>query len=166
MPRQRKPQSGVARAAGRVANTTTSLGWKDIANTNPKVYRIPTWGMRTECPAPLSEVGWVYPVSVRREGNVFYVSLPEENLKSVIEGMDSLDLSNVTVSLETVDWPLTINGSITVDWDISWQAINWAEWRFDSVNATTWTITNRNIWITNISIIIVNCSRVCYIFYS
>ena len=142
MPRQRKPQSGVARAAGRVANTTTSLGWKDIANTNPKVYRIPTWGMRTECPAPLSEVGWVYPVSVRREGNVFYVSLPEENLKSVIEGMDSLDLSNMTVSMETVNGPLTINGSITVDWDISWQAIDWDSARFDSVEAVSWTITN------------------------
>ena len=142
MPRQRKPQSGVARAAGRVANTTTSLGWKDIWNTNPKVYRIPTWGMRTECPAPLSEVGWVYPVSVRREGNVFYVSLPEENLKSVIEGMSDLDLSNVTVTMDTINGPLTINGSITVDWDISWQAINWTEWRFDSVNATTWNITN------------------------
>lgn len=142
MPRQRKPQSGVARAAGRVANTTTSLGWKDIANTNPKVYRIPTWGMRTECPAPLSEVGWVYPISVRREGNVFYVSLPEENLKSVIEGMNDLDLSNVTVSMETVNGPLTINGSITVDWDISWQAIDWTSARFDSVEVVSWTITN------------------------
>lgn len=142
MPRQRKPQSGVARAAGRVANTTTSLGWKDIWNTNPKVYRIPTWGMRTECPAPLSEVGWVYPVSVRREGNVFYVSLPEENLKSVIEGMSDLDLSNVTVTMDTINGPLTINGAVTVDWDIAWQAINWTDARFDSVRAVSWTITN------------------------
>ena len=142
MPRQRKPQSGVARAAGRVANTTTSLGWKDIWNTNPKVYRIPTWGMRTECPAPLSEVGWVYPVSVRREGNVFYVSLPEENLKSVIEGMSDLDLSNVTVTMDTINGPLTINGAVTVDWDIAWQAINWTDARFDSITATTWNITN------------------------
>ena len=40
MPRQRKPQQrGVARAAGRVASTTTS---KDLGNTNPTVYRIPT----------------------------------------------------------------------------------------------------------------------------
>lgn len=142
MPRQRKPQSGVARAAGRVANTTTSLGWKDIANTNPKVYRIPTWGMRTECPAPLSEVGWVYPISVRREGNTFYVSLPEENLKSVIEGMETLDLSNVTVSMNTINWPLTISGSITSDWTIAWQAINWTDATFDSVTSTSWNITN------------------------
>lgn len=142
MPRQRKPQSGVARAAGRVANTTTSLGWKDIANTNPKVYRIPTWGMRTECPSPLSEVGWVSPISVRREGNVFYVSLPEENLKSAIEGMSSLDLSNTNVSLNEVNWPLEISGSITTDWDITWQAINWTDANFDSVTATTWNITN------------------------
>lgn len=149
MPRQRKPQSGVARAAGRVANTTTSLGWKDIANTNPKVYRIPTWGMRTECPAPLSEVGWVYPISVRREGNVFYVSLPEENLKSVIEGMDSLDLSNVTVSMDTINWPLTINGAITADWDITWQAINGTSGTFDNVTSTTWSI--QSISSTSIS---------------
>ena len=142
MPRQRKPQSGVARAAGRVANTTTSLGWKDIANTNPKVYRIPTWGMRTECPAPLSEVGWVSPISVRREGNVFYVSLPEENLKSAIEGMSSLDLSNTNVSLNEVNWPLEISGSITTDWDITWQAINGTNARFDSVYSVDWTITN------------------------
>ena len=135
MPRQRKPQSGVARAAGRVANTTTS--WRDIATTNAKVYRIPTGGNRLECPAPLSEVGWVYPISVRREGNVFYVSLPEENLKSVIEGMDSLDLSNVTVSMSTVDGPLTINGSITSDWTITGQSVE-----ATTINATTWNITN------------------------
>lgn len=135
MPRQRKPQSGVARAAGRVANTTTS--WRDIATTNAKVYRIPAGGNRLECPAPLSEVGWVYPISVRREGNVFYVSLPEENLKSVIEGMDSLDLSNVTVSMNTVDGPLTINGSITSDWTITGQSVE-----ATTITATTWNITN------------------------
>ena len=135
MPRQRKPQSGVARAAGRVANTNTS--WRDIATTNAKVYRIPTGGNRLECPAPLSEVGWVYPISVRREGNVFYVSLPEENLKSVIEGMDSLDLSNVTVSMSTVDGPLTINGSITSDWTITGQSVE-----ATTITATTWNITN------------------------
>lgn len=135
MPRQRKPQSGVARAAGRVANTTTS--WRDIATTNAKVYRIPTGGNRLECPAPLSEVGWVYPISVRREGNVFYVSLPEENLKSVIEWMDSLDLSNVTVSMSTVDGPLTINGSITSDWTITGESVE-----ATTITATTWNITN------------------------
>lgn len=135
MPRQRKPQSGVARAAGRVANTTTS--WRDIATTNAKVYRIPTGGNRLECPAPLSEVGWVYPISVRREGNVFYVSLPEENLKSVIEWMDSLDLSNVTVSMSTVDGPLTINGSITSDWTIIGESVE-----ATTITATTWNITN------------------------
>lgn len=137
MPRQRKPQSGVARAAWRVANTTTTAGGRDIATTNAKVYRIPTGGNRIECPAPLSEVGWVYPISVRREGNVFYVSLPEENLKSVIEGMDSLDLSNVTVSMSTVDGPLTINGSITSDWTITGESVE-----ATTIIATTWNITN------------------------
>ena len=140
MPRQRKPQQrGVARAAGRVASTTTS---KDLGNTNPTVYRIPTGWSRTECPAPLSEVGWVYPISVRREWNVFYVSLPENNLKSVIEGMDSLDLSNVNISLSTINWPLQISGGITTDGDITWQAINWTDANFTSVTATTWNITS------------------------
>lgn len=138
MPRQRKPQSGVARAAGRVANTTTSLGWRDIANTNPTVYRIPTWWSgRVECPAPLSEVGWEYPISVRREGNVFYVSLPKENLKSEIESMETLDLSNVTVTLNTVDWPITVTGNITTDGTFIWTAL-----QVDDVTATNWNITN------------------------
>lgn len=141
MPRQRKPQSGVARAAGRVANTTTSLGWKDIAQTTAKVYRMPLWA-HSDCSALQIEVGWVNPISVRREGNVFYVSLPEENLKSAIEGMGSLDLSNTNVSLNEVNWPLEISGSITTDWDITWQAINWTDANFDSVTATTWNITN------------------------
>lgn len=139
MPRQRKPQqSGVARAAGRVANTTTS--WRDIWDTNPTVYRIPSWRARTECPAPLSEVGWVSPISVRREGNVFYVSLPEENLKNAIQSMDTLDLSNVTVSLDTINGPLTISGAITASGDITWQAINWTSGAFDSITSTTWSI--------------------------
>lgn len=135
MPRQRKPQSGVARAAGRVANTTTS--WRDIAATNAKVYRIPTGGSRTECPAPLIEVGWVSPISVRKEWNVYYVSLPTENLKSVIEWLSDLDLSNVTVSMSTVDGPLTVNGSITSDWTIIWEAV-----QANTLTATTWNITN------------------------
>ena len=135
MPRQRKPQSGVARAAGRVANTTTS--WRDIAVTNAKVYRIPTGGSRTECPAPLIEVGWVSPISVRKEWNVYYVSLPTENLKSVIEWLSDLDLSNVTVSMSTVDGPLTVNGSITSDWTIIWEAV-----QANTLTATTWNITN------------------------
>lgn len=139
MPRQRKPQnSGIARAAWRVAGTTTS--WRDIWDTNPTVYRIPSGRARTECPAPLSEVGWVSPISVRREGNVYYVSLPEENLKSVIEWMDNLDLSNVTVSLSTVNWPLTIEWAITASGDITWQAINWTSGNFDTITSTTWNI--------------------------
>lgn len=137
MPRQRKPQSWVARAAGRVANTTTS--WRDIAATNAKVYRIPTGGSRPECPAPLIEVGWVSPISVRKEWNVYYVSLPTENLKSVIEWLDNLDLSNVTVSMDTIDGPLTINGSITSDWTITGTSVTADTASFTDANITTLT---------------------------
>lgn len=145
MPRQRKPQSGVARAAGRVANTTTS--WRDIAVTNAKVYRIPTGVNRPECPAPLIEVGWVSPISVRKEWNVYYVSLPVENIKSIIEGMDNLDLSNVAVSLETVNGPLTISWNITSDGTIIGEEvvaenITAATWTIETLASTDATITN------------------------
>ena len=63
MPRTRKPQSGVARPAGRVASTTT---WATKNVPSPVVYRIPTGRDNSCCEKHKIQIFWTRPVHVRR----------------------------------------------------------------------------------------------------
>ena len=135
MPRTRRPQSGVARAAGRVASTTTSAT-KNVASA--PVYRIPVGRTNPNCPAPTSEVGGTYPIVVQhRDNNVYIVSINSDWLKSLIEGYDSLDLSNTTLTLNTVEWPIELTGNLTVDGDFTWANVS-----ATFISANSWDITS------------------------
>ena len=133
MPRQRKPQNGGQRfGTGRVANTTTG------STTTQAVYRIPT-GNRRECDVRNFEVTWVSPIVVQIEWeNIYRVSLDSDALKPVIEWYDSLDFSNTSVTFNTVDGPITLNGSL----DITSGTLTVDEATITTLTSTTWTITD------------------------
>ena len=135
MPRTRKPQ--VARPAGRVASTTT---WATRNVPSPVVYRIPTWRRDYGCETQI--IGsWVAPIHVRWiDEHEFQVSINEAELRWVIENYDNLDLTNVRVTLNEIDWPVTITGNLNVE-----------EWTFSAdevvtalLTANNWTITTLN----------------------
>lgn len=129
MPRQRKAQSGAQRIwTGRVANTTTS------SNTQ-FVYRLPTW-RNQKCEPLAVEVVGTSPINVAIEwSNVYRISLDKDALKDIIESYPDLDLSNVEVSLWTVDGDITFTGNVNVEW----------EFTGTTVNATDINATNANI---------------------
>lgn len=145
MPRTRRPQSGVARAAGRVASTTTSAT-KNVASA--PVYRIPVGRTNPNCLAPTSEVGGTYPIVVQhRDNNVYIVSIDSDWLKSLIEGYDSLDLSNTTLTLNTVEWPVTLEWNLTITGDFvgttaTLDSINATEGSITTLTSTTFTATS------------------------
>ena len=136
MPRQRKAQNGAVRTpvnTGRVANTTTST---------PKlqtVYRIPTGGWRSDCCNMVAyEILWTSPIRVQIEWeNIYHISLDMDAMKAAIEDMN-LDLSNVT--LHTVDWNVTFIGTVTTEWEFTWNVVN-----ATTLNATTGNITTANV---------------------
>ncbi len=135
MPRTRKPQ--VARPAGRVASTTT---WATKNVPSPVVYRIPTGRRDYSCEWQI--VGsWEAPIHVRWiDEHEFLVTLNEAELKWKIENWDNLDLSNVNVTLNEVDWPVTITGNLNVEeWTLSADELVTA-----LLTANTWTITTLN----------------------
>ena len=145
MPRQRKPQNGGQRfGTGRVANTTTG------STTTQAVYRIPT-GNRRECDVRNFEVTWVSPIVVQIEWeNIYRVSLDSDALKPVIEWYDILDLSNTSVTFNTVNWPITLTWNL----DIQSGTLTVSEATITTLNSTTWTIatlTSTNATITNVS---------------
>lgn len=112
--RTRKPQTGGAMWTGRVAGTTTS------SYSNQTVYRIPT-GKHWECETLAYEVLGTAPIVVRIEdSNIYRVSLDTEVLQSMIEWRDSLDLSNVELTLWTVDGDVTLTGDISSTGTFTW----------------------------------------------
>lgn len=131
MPRTRKPQASTpsVQGRGRVANTTTS--------SLPQVYRF--WGKpNPSCKGPTSSVTTVPPLHVQIVGdNVYHVTLNMEELAWQLWRLENLDLSNVNVTLWTVDGPVTLNGNLTVDWNFVGEAISWT-----SITADTWSITD------------------------
>lgn len=130
MPRQRKPQNGGQRLwTGRVANTTTG------STTTQAVYRIPTGKRYNECDVRNFEITGSSPISVAIEWeNIYRISLDSTALESVIEDMN-LDLSNVT--LQTINGDVEFIGNITADWTFTWVSAT-----LDTINASTWNITN------------------------
>lgn len=127
MPRTRKPQTtsmaSRVNGTGRVANTTTSF------NKEPVVYRF--WGSRQHpsCKAPTSSVTVDAPLHVQIVGdNVYHVTISMDEVKSRIESFENLDLSNSTITLGEVEWPVTFSWDVTVE--------------NGSLNATTWNITS------------------------
>ena len=146
MPRIRKPQtSGVQRVwTGRVASTTTG------STATQAVYRIPT-GNRRNCDVRNFEVIGVNPIEVVTEWeNIYRISLDPDALRGVIENYDNLDLSNTTVTLNTVDGPVTITGNLNVeDWTLTADEVSTA-----LLTATNWniaTLTSTDITTTDIS---------------
>lgn len=133
MPRQRKPQNGGQRlGTWRVANTTTAQ------QKMQTVYRIPTWGRYWECEKLAFEVLWTSPIQVRIEWeNIYRISLDMNAIESAIENMN-LDLSNVT--LHTVNWDVTFTGTVTTEWEFTWNVVN-----ATTLNATTGNITTANV---------------------
>lgn len=112
--RTRKPQTSGAMWTGRVAGTTTS------SYSNQTVYRIPA-GKRWECETLAYEVLGTAPIVVRIEdSNIYRVSLDTEVLQSMIEWRDSLDLSNVELTLWTVDGDVTLTGDISSTGTFTW----------------------------------------------
>jgi len=131
--RTRKPQTGGAMWTGRVAGTTTS------SYSNQTVYRIPT-GKHWECETLAYEVLGTAPIVVRIEdSNIYRVSLDTEVLQSMIEWRDSLDLSNVKLTLWTVDGDVTFTGNITAKGTFIWTTVT-----ADTIEATTGNITTLN----------------------
>lgn len=144
MPRIRKPQtSGVQRVGtGRVASTTTG------STTTQAVYRIPT-GNRRNCDVRNFEVIGVSPIEVAIEWeNIYRISLDSDALRGVIENYDNLDLSNTTVTLNTVDGPVTITGNLNVeDWTLTADEVSTAlltatNWSIATLTSTDFTATN------------------------
>jgi len=132
MPRQRKPQNGGQRLwTGRVANTTTS------STTTQTVYRIPT-GKRKDCDVRNFEITWTAPIQVHIEGeNVYRISLDMNAIENAIENM-SLDLNNVT--LHTVNWNVTFTGTVTTEWEFTWNVVS-----ATTLNATTSNLATANV---------------------
>ena len=132
MPRQRKPQNwGQRIGTGRVANTTTG------STTAQTVYRIPT-GNRKDCDVRNFEITWTSPIQVHIEGeNIYRISLDMNAIENAIENMD-LDLNNVT--LHTVNWNVTFTGTVTTEWEFTWNVVN-----ATTLNTTTGNITTANV---------------------
>jgi len=134
MPRQRKPQNGGSRLwTGRVANTTTS-------SSTQTVYRIPTGSKYWECEKLAYEVVWTAPIRVNIEWeNVYRVSLDMDAIETAIENMD-LDLNNVT--LHTVNWDVTFVGSVTSEWEFTWNVVNATTLNAETSNLETANVDN------------------------
>ena len=134
MPRQRKPQNGGSRLwTGRVANTTTS-------SSTQTVYRIPTGSKYWECEKLAYEVVWTAPIKVNIEWeNVYRVSLDMDAIETAIENMD-LDLNNVT--LHTVNWNVTFTGSVTSEWEFTWNVVNATTLNAETSNLGTANVDN------------------------
>lgn len=133
MPRTRKPQTSTPSIQwrGRVANTTTS--------SLPQVYRFGSNKKNPSCQAPTSSVTTQSPLHVRIVGdNVYHVTLDMEELASKLWELQSLDLSNVEITLWTVDGPVTLNGSL----DITSGTLTVDEATITTLTSTTWTITD------------------------
>lgn len=131
MPRTRKPQTSTPSIQwrGRVANTTTS--------SLPQVYRFGSNKKNPSCEAPTSSVTTQSPLHVRIVGdNVYHVTLDMEELASKLWELQSLDLSNVEITLWTVDWPITLNGNL----DISNGILTVDEATINTLTSTTGTI--------------------------
>lgn len=115
MPRTRKPQTSTPSIQwrGRVANTTTS--------SLPQVYRFGSNKKNPSCQAPTSSVTTQSPLHVKIVGdNVYHVTLDMEELASKLWELETLDLSNVEVTLDTVDWPVTIKWDLNIeDWTLT-----------------------------------------------
>ena len=135
MPRQRKPQNGGQRLwTGRVANTTTG------STTTQTVYRIPTRGAHGECEKLAYEVVWTAPIRVNIEWeNVYRVSLDMDAIETAIENMN-LELSNVT--LQIVNWDVTFTGSVTSEWEFTWNVVNATTLNAETSNLETANVDN------------------------
>ena len=133
MPRTRKPQTSTPSIQwrGRVANTTTS--------SLPQVYRFGSNKKNSSCQAPTSSVTTQSPLHVRIVGdNVYHVTLDMEELASKLWELQSLDLSNVEITLWTVDWPVTITGNLSIENGI----LTVDSATIESLTSTTGNITN------------------------
>ena len=145
MPRTRKPQASQPSIQWRwrVANTTTS--------SLPQVYRFWTWKVRTQCKWPTSSVTVEAPLHVQIVGdNVYHVTLNIEELANKLWQLDNIDLSNVEVTLWTVNWPITLNWNL----DIESGVLTVDEASIDTLNSITWTIstlTSTDITTTDLS---------------
>lgn len=130
MPRQRKAQSWATRIwTGRVANTTTS------SNTQV-VYRVAA-ARKPMCEPLAVEVVGTSPINVAIEWtNVYRISLDTDALKNIIENYPDLDLSNVEVSLGTVDGDVTFTGNVNVEWEFTGTTINAENGNITSITST------------------------------
>jgi len=144
MPRTRKPQTSTPSIQwrGRVANTTTS--------SLPQVYRFGSSNKNPSCQAPTSSVTTQSPLHVKIVGdNVYHVTLNMEELASKLWELETLDLSNVEVTLDTVDWPVTIKWDLSIeDWTLTVD-----EGTITTLTSTTGTIgtlTSTDATITNV----------------
>ena len=132
MARTRKAQSGATRTYGtwRVASTTTG------STTTQAVYRIPVKSRSCETPLAYEVLG-TSPIQVRIEWeNIYRVSLNYAELQSLIEQSD-LDLSNVTLTLGTVDWGVNFSWNIDVDGTFTWTQVSANSVSAGTVAATT-----------------------------
>lgn len=145
MPRTRKPQASQPSIQWRwrVANTTTS--------SLPQVYRFWTWKVHAQCKWPTSSVTVEAPLHVQIVGdNVYHVTLNTEELANKLWQLDNIDLSNVEVTLWTVNWPITLNWNL----DIESGTLTVDEASIDTLNSITWTIstlTSTDITTTGLS---------------
>lgn len=150
MPRTRKPQTSTTSVQwrGRATNTTTS--------SQPLVYRFWNTKWHPSCKAPTSSVTTVSPLHVQIVGdNVYHITLNTEELASKLWQLENLDLSNVTVSLNTVEWPVELTWNLNIaDWTLTatWAnidtitstSITATSWTISNITSTTWNITNIN----------------------
>lgn len=144
MPRTRKPQASQPSIQWRwrVANTTTS--------SLPQVYRFWTWKVHTQCKWPTSSVTVEAPLHVQIVGdNVYHVTLNTQELANKLWQLENIDLSNVEVTLWTVNWPITLNWNL----DIESGTLAVDEASIDTLNSLTWTIstlTSTDFTATNV----------------
>lgn len=144
--RQRKVQSAQV-WTWRVANTTTTQA----------VYRIPVNGNR-ECDVRSYETIGISPIKVTTEwSNIYRVSLDTEALKTIIEAMP-LDMSNVELTLGTVDGNVHFTGSVDVDGIFTWTSINATDIDTNSLNSAS--ISTVDITATNASIAKLNATEI------
>ena len=141
MPRTRKPQTSTPSIQwrGRVANTTTS--------SLPQVYRFGTNNANKCCKEVPISISAQRPIHVREnEPWVFNIFLSEVELRAAIERFETLDLSQVQLTLPTLEGPITVSWNLNVE--------NWTFTSSDAVlenvtitdgTATALTITNATI---------------------
>ena len=141
MPRTRKPQSTTPSVQwrGRVANTTTS--------SLPQVYRFGNNVSNKCCKDVPIHISGIRPIHVTQQQPwEFEIYIVNTELRNLIERFETLDLSNVELTLGTLEGPITISWDLNIeDGKITSDDAELANVTIEEGTAATLTITTATI---------------------